>query len=206
MRSVIIRKEDRIMNHIYPFLVYMDSFYFSMKFQKDGIIEKDYSGFVTVEGMSVKMEVRLPLCGPIRSVIENRKPDFVEVVFVENEKVGEVNGERGFTSEIIDYLFNPMFINYYESVKPLIEKTMGSTSKNQSNWTNDIFRMGWLVRNSLSHDKKVSFSDSNSKEIEWRGKVIDTSYHNEQLYQHLNFTDIFILMFDIDDELNKVLN
>ena len=66
--------------------------------------------------------------------------------------------------------------------------------------------MGWLVRNSLSHDKKISFSDSTSREIEWRGKVIKTSDNNDPIHQHLNFTDIFILMFDIDEELNKVLN
>lgn len=194
------------MNHIYPFLVYMDSFYFSMKIQKDGFLEKDYSGHVTIEGMSVKMEVRLPLYGPIRSVIENKKPDFVELIFVDNDKVGEMIGERSFTSEIIDFIFNPMFINYYASVKIQIEKIMGSTSKNQSKWENDTLRMGWLVRNSLSHDKKICFKDSTSREIKWRGNIIKTTDHNDPIYQHFNFTDIFILMFDIDEELNKVLN
>lgn len=206
MRKVTLKKSDRIMNHIYPFLVYMDSLYFSMKIQIDGILEKDYSGYFTIEGMSVKMEVRLPIYGPVRSVIENRKPDFVDVLFVDNDEVGKIIGERSFTSEIIDFIFYPMFINYYESVKPQIVNIMGSSSRNQSNWTNNTFRMGWLVRNSLSHDKKISFSDSTSREIEWRGKVIKTSDNNDPIHQHLNFTDIFILMFDIDEELNKVLN
>ncbi len=127
-------------------------------------------------------------------------------VFIDNNEVGKVIGERCFTSEIIDFIFNPMFVNYYESVKPKIEKIMGYTSRNQSNWSNDIFRMGWLVRNSLSHNKKISFSDSSSRDILWRGKVIQTSNHNEPIHQHLNFTDIFILMFDMDEELSKVFN
>ncbi len=206
MRTVILNKGDRIMNHIYPFLVYMDSLYFSMKIQRDGFLEKDYRGYVTIEGMSVKMEVRFPLCGPVRSVIDNRKPDFVELVFVDNQKVGEVIGERGFTSEIIDFLFFPMFLNYYESVKNEILQITGSPPKFQSKWTNEVFRMGWLVRNSLSHNKNISFNDSSSREIKWRGKNINPSNHNEPIYLHLNFIDIFILMFDIDDELNKVLN
>lgn len=204
MRTVILNKSDRILNHIYPFLVYMDSLYFSMKIQMDGILEKDYSGNFTIEGMSVKMEVRLPIYGPVKSVIENRKPDFVEIIFVDNDEVGKIIGERSFTSEIIDFIFYPMFTNYYESVKPQIVSIMGS--RNQSNWTSNKFRMGWLVRNSLSHDKKISFNDSTSREIEWKGKVIKTSDNNDPIHQHLNFTDIFILMFDIDEELNKVLN
>lgn len=206
MRKVVLKKSDRIMNHIYPFLVYMESLYVSIKIQRDGFLENDSSGYITIEGMSIKMEVRLPLHVLIKSVIDERKPNFVEIVFIDNNEVGKVIGERCFTSEIIDFIFNPMFVNYYESVKPKIEKIMGYTSRNQSNWSNDIFRMGWLVRNSLSHNKKISFSDSSSRDILWRGKVIQTSNHNEPIHQHLNFTDIFILMFDMDEELSKVFN
>ena len=206
MRKITINKGDRLMEHIYPFLVYMDSFYFSLKTQKDGFIEIDYSGYVTIEGMSVKKEVRFPLCGPVKSVLQNRKPDFVELVIIDNDNVGEEIGQRSFSSEIIDFLFYPMFTNYYESVKTEILNITGMSPKYQSKWTNNVLRMGWLIRNSLTHNKKINFSDSTSREIEWRGKVISTDNHNDPIHVHLNFIDIFILMLDIDEELKKVLN
>lgn len=206
MRKLIVKKGDRIMNHIYPFLVYMDSLYVSMKLYRDGFIEKDYSGNFTIEGMTIKMIVKLPIYGPVKSVLENRKPDFIELIFEEDENVGKIIGERSFTSEIIDFLFYPMFINYYESVKNEIRKIEGSTSKKPSSWLNDVLRMGWLVRNSLSHNKKIHFEDNSIPKITWRGKEITSNDHNDPIYEHFNFTDIFILMFDIDEELNKTLN
>ncbi len=201
MREVILKKGDRIFDHIYPFLVFMDSFYVSMRIHKDGWIEKDYSGYVTIEGKSTRMDVRLPIYGPVKSVVENKRPIQIEIVFL--DKVSERPEERNVTSEIIEYIFYPLFINFYESVKSEMLIRTGSTPKYQNNWESESFRMGWLVRNSLSHDKKINFKDSTSRNIKWRGIVINQTNHDEPIHKHLNFTDIFILMFDIDEELNK---
>jgi hypothetical protein len=201
VREVILKKGDRIFDHIYPFLVFMDSFYVSMRIHKDGWIEKDYSGYVTIEGKSTRMDVRLPIYGPVKSVVENKRPIQIEIVFL--DKVSERPEERNVTSEIIEYIFYPLFINFYESVKSEMLIRTGSTPKYQNNWESESFRMGWLVRNSLSHDKKINFKDSTSRNIKWRGIVINQTNHDEPIHKHLNFTDIFILMFDIDEELNK---
>ncbi len=179
----------------------MDSFYVSMRIHKDGWIEKDYSGYVTIEGKSTRMDVRLPIYGPVKSVVENKRPIQIEIVFL--DKVSERPEERNVTSEIIEYIFYPLFINFYESVKSEMLIRTGSTPKYQNNWESESFRMGWLVRNSLSHDKKINFKDSTSRNIKWRGIVINQTNHDEPIHKHLNFTDIFILMFDIDEELNK---
>ncbi len=201
MKRIILNKGDRIFDHLYPFLVFMDSFYVSMRIHKDGWIEKDYSGYVTIEGKSTRMDVRLPIYGPVKSVVENKRPIQIEIVFL--DKVSERPEERNVTSEIIEYIFYPLFINFYESVKSEMLIRTGSTPKYQNNWESESFRMGWLVRNSLSHDKKINFKDSTSRNIKWRGIVINQTNHDEPIHKHLNFTDIFILMFDIDEELNK---
>lgn len=203
MKRIILNRGDRIIDHIYPFLVFMDSFYVSMKIHKDGWIEKDYSGFINIEGMSTGMEVRLPIYGPVKSVLENKRPNQIEIIFL--DMVSKNTEQRGLNSEIIEYIFYPLFINFYESIKSEMLNKTGSSPKFQNGWKSEIFRMGWLVRNSLSHDKKINFSDSTSRNIEWRGTVINQTNHDEPIHKHLNFTDIFILIFDIDEELNKTI-
>lgn len=179
MKRIILNREDRIIDHIYPFLVFMDSFYVSMKIHKDGWIEKDYSGFVTIEGMSTGMEVRLPIYGPVKSVVENKRPNQIEIIFL--DMVSKNTEQRGLNSEIIEYIFYPLFINFYESIKSEMLIKIGSNLTSPRNCESEIFRMGWLVRNSLSHDKKINFRDSTSRNIEWRGTVIKLTTMNQYI-------------------------
>lgn len=201
MKRVIVTPKDRIYNHLFPFLVFMDSFYVSYRFHLIGEIEKDYPGHFTIEGGSIKMEVKLPIYGPMISVINNRKPDEIEILMIENENLELNRTNRSITSDVIDFIFFPVFVNFYESVKTEIKIFMGT--ENQKNWNSDVFRMGRVVRNSLSHNRRISFSDRTSQDIIWRGKMISNKNDNEHFSQHFNFTDVFILMLDIDEELSK---
>lgn len=201
MKKVIVTPKDRVYNHLFPFLVFMDSFYVSYRFHLKGEIEKEYHGHFTIEGGSIKLEVKLPIYGPMISVVNNRKPDEIEILMVENKKLELNRTSRSITSDIIDFIFFPVFVNFYESVKSEIIKLMGTD--NQNNWISDGFRMGRVVRNSLSHNRRISFSDRTSKDIIWRGKMISNKNDNELFSQHFNFTDVFILMLDIDEELSK---
>jgi hypothetical protein len=198
MKRVLITPKDRVYNHIYPFLVFMDSFYVSYVFHKNGVIEKDYSGYVTIEGGSIKLEVRLPIYGPMISVVQNSKPELIEIMLLENERL-ELTKDRSITSDVVDFIFFPVFVNYYESIKHEIFSLMGSPD--QKKWISDVFRMGRVVRNSLSHDRKISLSDMKSQDVFWRNKLISTKNHNDLFHEHFNYTDVFILMLDIDEEI-----
>ena len=59
----------------------------------------------------------------------------------------------------------------------------------------------YTVRNALSHNRKVFYKDLTAEPIDWKGVVISPLLQNTPIETILNFTDMLLLLFDMESDL-----
>ncbi|HUH73016.1 MAG TPA: hypothetical protein VLZ75_01290 [Chitinophagales bacterium] len=91
------------------------------------------------------------------------------------------------------------YIQFWEKIKEKIIKQFG---KDQTKW-NDLFQFGWIIRNALAHNFKVTINNKSIDNITWKGLKFGYSSNGTDIYEHIMFLELIFLMKDIEDELNK---
>ncbi len=137
-------------------------------------------------------------------LIENRWPDKINIHHKEKtfddqeEIIGSINGFY----KVFLSLGQATFIQFWECAK---DKIFNNFGKDQTKWKN-IFQFGWIIRNALAHNFKVTVNNKNIDNIRWYGLSFGYSTNGTDISDHIMFLELIILMKDIEDELNKHSN
>lgn len=134
-------------------------------------------------------------------LIENRWPEKIKIHykhkdFDDQEELDE--GINGFVKVFLS-LGQATFIQYWEGIKNTIIKKFGS---DQTKWK-EIFQFGWIIRNALAHNFKVTINNNKIDNIKWNELSFGYSTNGTDISDHIMFLELIILMKDIEDELNK---
>jgi hypothetical protein len=134
-------------------------------------------------------------------LIDNKWPDKITIhyknkSFDDQEEIeGEING----FVKVFLYLGQATYIQYWENTKERIVKQFGN---DQTKWGN-IFQFGWIVRNALAHNFKVTVNNNKIDNITWNGLKFGYTTNGIDISEHIMFLELLILMKDIEDELKK---
>lgn len=133
-------------------------------------------------------------------LLENKWPDVLTIHHKEktfedsDEDIESINSfEKVFLS-----LGQATFTQFWEDIKVKIHSKYGS---NQENWKN-IFQFGWIIRNALAHNFRVSINNKKIDNITWNGLNFGYSTNGIDISEQIMFFELIILMKDIEDELN----
>ena len=151
-----------------------------------------------LNGLTSKKTIKLPLYGPVELALQNLMPDLIELTVIDSIKKEEKNSNPLFSIiETLNYIVSPFFITFYENNYLAAEAKF---TRNYSIWPSS-WRMGWVVRNALSHNRKIYFRDMSTTPISWREATISPADQNIEIEKYLNFTDILLLLFDMEADL-----
>lgn len=199
MQTLIINRGDRHYQEIDSLVIIFAALAVSMDYKTNGQSKYNPGDYIVIEGLSSAQMIQLPIYGPIETVIANKKPDVIEITI---EDFSPLEGTDGtVTSSLKDtfnYICSPFFLAFYEKNYSIAQSKYGS---NYSNWPAS-WRMGWVVRNALAHNGKIHFRDMTTQPINWKNASVSPADQGVALESILNFTDILILLFDMENDLN----
>lgn len=156
---------------------------------------------MVLEGLASGKMIRLPLFGPIETTIKNLKPDLIEIT-IEDLSPSTQKYEKNITilGKTIDHITLPHLIMFYESNLSDAEVKFGKT--NHAKWPAS-WRMGWVVRNALSHNNRIHYKTKETPPVTWNLLTVSPSMQDIPIGTLVNFTDIVLLIFDMENDLNK---
>lgn len=132
-------------------------------------------------------------------LINNQWPDSIKIHFKDKtfEDIEEIDGAvNGFVKVFLS-LGQATYIQYWETTKEKIVKQFGN---DQTKWDN-LFKFGWIVRNALAHNFKVTVNNNKIDNIIWNGLNFGYSTNGVDISEQMMFLELIVLMKDIEDEL-----
>ena len=198
MKRIIITKNSNCYEQVNSLIIIMAALAISLDYRKSGAAIYKPGEHIALEGMSIKVKIKLPLFGPIEAVLLNKKPTDINIEIVELDNIDESRKlVISVLEETIYYIFMPIFVNFYENNSSHFEELYGN---NYDLWPNS-WRMAWVVRNAMAHNGKIYFNNPKTLPINWNCITISPIDQNNELKKFLNFTDTFILLFDMEESL-----
>lgn len=198
MQEIIITKSSRCYSEIDSLIIVMAALQLSLDYKHSGQANYNPGDYLVAEGLSTGKMVRLPIYGPIEAVIANKKPDEIRIT-VETLSPPQVRYAT-YTDALIqtiNYIIMPYFVTFYENnSNDAIAKFGSDFTKWSSTW-----KMGWVVRNALSHNGKIFFKNLSTPPIDWKGIVVTTSFQHKPLHDIFSFADILLLLLEMEEEL-----
>ena len=198
MHTIEINKQSRSYQEIDSLIIVIAALGISFEYKINNAVNYKPGDYVTLEGLSTQKMIRLPLYGPVEAAINNQKPDIIAITI--EEMAPSINRYQVNTSALsntIDYIFSPYFVTFYENNYSDAETKFGNDFVK---W-HVAWRMGWVVRNALSHNGRIHFKKLSTPPITWKGLTISPEQQNTPLRSILNFTDMLLLLFDMEAAL-----
>jgi len=198
MDTYRVTKNSKCFSEIDSLLIVIASIAISFEYKLKGDAIYNPGDFAVIEGLSSGKMIRLPLHGPVEAALNGLKPDVIEITIEDmkpSTKTYQVKTSA--LQKTINYIFSPYFIAFYENNYSEAKQMYG---KDFSKWPAS-WRMGWAVRNALSHNRKVFYKDLTAEPIDWKGVVISPLLQNTPIETILNFTDMLLLLFDMESDL-----
>jgi len=199
MEEIIITKSSRCYSEIDSLIIVMAALSLSMDYKHSGKANYNPGDYLVAEGLSTGKMVRLPLYGPIEAVLMNKKPDQITLT-VEKKSPPTVRYETHTDAlkQTVNYIITPYFVTFYENNSNHAVSKFGSDYKKwPSTW-----RMGWVVRNALSHNGKIFFKNLTTPAIDWNGIIVTTAFQHKPIHDIFSFADILLLLLEMETELN----
>jgi hypothetical protein len=196
MEIIKIGKNSLLYPEINSMVIIFAALCISINYKNNGTEIKP-GEYATIECLSLNKCVCLPVYGPVEAVIDNKKPDLIEITVMDFCKPSQRIVEFEFI-ETSKYLISPFFITFYERCYDTAKKKFGV---NYSSWP-DSWRMAWVVRNSLSHNGCIYYKDLKTPSVTWKGISISPSDQDKPLlYKYYSIGDLVILMIDMEKDL-----
>jgi hypothetical protein len=199
MTTFEVKKSSKCYTEIDSLIIIIASLAISFEYKISGKAIYNPGDCAVLEGLSSGKMIRLPLHGPVEAALKDLKPDLIEITIEDLEpttKTYQVTTSA--LQKTINYIFTPFFVTFYENNYSEAETKFGST---HTTWPVS-WRMGWIVRNVLSHNGKVFFKNLSTPPITWKGTVISPAQQNTPISNILNFTDTLLLLFDMETDLS----
>lgn len=98
----------------------------------------------------------------------------------------------GITKAIIQ----PCFLNYFERLKPKVEKKYGS---NPYQWPS-VWNFGRVVRNTFGHNGEIYFKNASAAPVSWRHYTYSPTDNGRViLFNDVGVVELIYLMADMDE-------
>lgn len=199
MEIINVTKQNRSYSEFDSLVIILASLYTALEYKRIGKADCNPGDSVLLEGLSSRKMIRMPLYGPIEAALNNLKPDLIEITIedlVQSTQIYQVNISS--LQKTINYICMPHFVSFYEANISEAENKFGET---YSIWPAS-WRMGWVVRNALSHNRKIYYKNPTTPAVAWRSATISPSMQDTPIETVMNFTDIILLILDMDNDLN----
>ncbi len=203
METIIISRADKSYSDINNLIIVIASYQIALAYITVGKADYKSGDDVRFEGLNSGKNIRIPVHGPVEFILEGKHPDEIHLTIEDSIEI-KIAGKKGSHKDVLGNICMPAFLNFYENnLDMAISRFSTGSPIDYNNWPAS-WRMGWVVRNALSHNKKISYSPKymNSPEIIWRGATVSPKNQDEPLENIVNFADILILLLDMEKDLN----
>lgn len=195
-----LKGKHRLHEPLFSLLVVLSSYMFSMAVLLRREFEFSPDQAYRLHCAQFDYELCCPLDTPLKIAIKGMIPDEILLEFSEKTDFNAVGcTEYKQTLNTLSNIVSPIFVTFYEFYRPWLQAHMG----NRSNWPK-VWSFGWAVRNCASHGGKLAFKSSRDAVV-WRSLSYNRSNNGKKIIGvDLSVADIIILMFDMNDELDRL--
>lgn len=137
-------------------------------------------------------------------IMNNDWPETIKIHFkhkdFDDQEQNDEQAILGFEKVFIG-LGQAIYIQFWESIKSSIINTQG---KDQSKWDN-LFQFGWIIRNALAHNFKVTINNPKIDNVKWHNISFGFSTNGKIISDYIMFFELIFLMKDIEDKLKNTV-
>ena len=203
-----VDKNHWLYKEIYNIMVIYDSFYFSIGHKTNTYTEK--IGLFSIENISKTKAIKLRLNRPFDAALNKENPEVMEIKIIDliEDSITQEEDKWIIKNKLIfdwfkdtfDYVIFSFFLSYYERN---IKKAESKFPKDCNTWPT-TWRLGWVIRNALSHNGKVHYKNMKTPAVTRQNITISPKYEDEDLlWKFVNTWDLLILLFKMNDDLNN---
>jgi len=199
MDTISISHDHCLFPEVNNLLIVVAGLATAMEYHETGSAIYEPGAYVTIEGLSTSRMIRLPLHGPIEAAMEDKKPDIIELTL----EMSAPSREKYTTTtsglkEVIEFIFMPYLVSFYEKT---YQEAKNKFTSDFNKWP-EAWRMGWVIRNAISHDGNVFYKNLSTPGVTWRGLSVSPLNQGERVLGKLmNTADLLILLIDMANDL-----
>jgi hypothetical protein len=153
------------------------------------------------ESRQFAVAVRMPLVGPIATMLQGRNPDGIELDVPRTSAIKPRRYMDVPPVNVLNLTFRliaPYLVEFYEDWKPWLNSSIGD----YKSWPN-VWQFARIIRNAVAHNR-VKIDDQNFLPIAWYTLAYGPAQNGRLLSNDLSFADILILMFEMNDSLDSL--
>ncbi|MBB3195884.1 hypothetical protein [Roseateles terrae] len=197
MTTFLIDKNSGLFHHLNVFLIALEGVFTATSLAAGQRVQLNPGDFSTIEGLVSKMDVRVPLHGPIATAIQDRTPDVIEITVLPTPPSPPRFrfNTRGLV-RTLTILVQPFYANYFEQHVPEIRARYGRDDKG---WP-PVWQAAWAVRNAISHNGRVWFKSPDHPAVTWRSLTLAPAHNGTELSSLMSLGDLLVLLLDMEAE------
>jgi hypothetical protein len=198
-----IKNLDSCFDEFYSLLIVVASLATAAQVHASGVVDYKQGDTIALECRHLSdKEVHLPLFGLVQSALAGITPHLIEILVKHrsHDTPHYRMNTKGF-SRSIEFIFQPFFVNFYEQFSQEIYIKYGAIDK----YAPQVWQMGWLVRNAISHNGCVYFREKNHQPVAWKGLVLGPHNNGQKIFHNIfSPGDLIILMLEMEEVRTKL--
>lgn len=194
---VKIPRESGLYETLHKMLILASSIYISSSYliNRNPIFKNDDT--LGLDDINCEWTIRIPSFLPMFYALQKKQPNSIEIKVTPYEPFNSQHYNAGKMFNVVNLVFMPMFINYFEQHKEQVVNAWGGSP---SKWQGNSWQVGSVVRNAFSHDGKIEIR-SDSFSVNWNGRAITKINSGEELMgNYCSVGNILDLLLHMEDE------
>ncbi|OLF81480.1 hypothetical protein AWH62_02075 [Maricaulis sp. W15] len=170
------------------------------QYYADGRVTVNPGDYLAVVSNRFPMQLRVPMSGPVEAALMEIPISRIDLAIEASTPAPTYKIWTSGYQSLVRHLIAPLFVDFYEQHLPWIEANLGG--RDGSKWP-AVLDFARVIRNACSHGGKLTFKNSTSRSVNWRGITYSPADHDKLVVcADLSLADIIALVFDISDELD----
>lgn len=200
----IIKRGERLYEPVYNFLIILAALGYSTSLFVDGQTHKSKNPILKAQTRWPDYGLAIPLGGVIQSALMAAPPPEIHIGIMSNPvllaaPLPNAKWQTPGLHATLNSATGPVFLSFFERYNDWMDITYGDVV----NWPPTL-NFARVVRNSAAHGA-IKFRNPGTPAAFWK----DLSYSHADngkrvIGEDMKFGEVFALMFDCDDELNKL--
>lgn len=149
------------------------------------------------------LEIIFPIIHPTKLTVANQRIDHI-ILEIKAKGTTPIPGNHNVTeyAGLHNRFISMPFLRFYEQSRPHIQAIFG---KDTQAWP-QLFQFAWAIRNGLTHHAgRINFTNPGYPAVSWRNLSYSPADAGKPIFgSHFSVGDLFLLMFDISDELDAI--
>ncbi len=194
------RQGERLFQPLYDFIIIAAALIYACRSATDEPVPIGEGMNLELHSHKLGLSIIVPLSDAIQFALGKDLPDYIAIGIKQKPDPTPLSKvQTPATDAVMLHLIAPLFLMFFERYIEWMTATHG----NAADWP-ETLNFARLVRNSIAHGK-IHIRDPRAAPVKWRGFSYSAADNGRKIIgPDLRVADILYLMFEADDELDRL--